>query len=191
MVTSLTLISHASTKALRRTSFPQDEPLDPQAYKKAAAAASLRRAGRVWTGPELRATQTAMALSLPAAVEPALRDCDYGRWRGRSLPDVQADEPGAVTAWLTEPGAAPHGGESITDLLHRVGVWLASTGGDEGHVVAVTHPAIVRAAIVHAIGAPASAFWRIDVAPLTQTELRGNNGVWTLRACGVLISRSD
>lgn len=185
MITCLTLISHASTRALRRAAFPGDEPLDVQGCRKAATAAPLLRAGRGWTGPELRATQTAEALTLVAAVEPALRDCDYGRWCGRSLSEVQTEEPEAVATWLTEPHSAPHGGESILDLLHRVGRWLDATDGDRA--VAVTHPAIIRAAIVHAIGATAYAFWRIDVAPLTRTELRGRNGGWTLRSCGVQI----
>jgi len=184
MATSLTLISHASTRALRRAAFPDDEPLDASAYRKAAAAAPLPRTRSGWTAPERRTTQTAQALALDATVETALRDCDYGRWRGFSLAELQAAEPEAVTSWLAEPNSAPHGGESIVDLLRRIGLWLDELDEAAG-VVAVTHPAIVRAAIVHAIGAAASTFWRIDVAPLTQTELRGGKGRWTLRSSGV------
>ena len=69
-------------------------------------------------------------------------------------------------------------------LLHRVGGRLDAKASMGDHVVAVTHPAIVRAAIIHAIGAAASAFWRIDVAPLTRTELRARNRGWTLRSSG-------
>jgi broad specificity phosphatase PhoE len=184
IVTSLTLVSHASTRALRRALFPCDEPLDPSAFRKASVAESLRHAQHAWTGPERRATQTAQALALEAVTEPALRDCDYGRWRGRSLEELQAEEPEAITSWLTDPHSAPHGGESICDVLHRVGGWLDAKASARGHVVAVTHPAIVRAAIIHAIAAAASTFWRIDVAPLTRTELRARNGGWTLRSSG-------
>jgi broad specificity phosphatase PhoE len=183
-VTSLTLVSHASTRALRRALFPCDEPLDPSAFKKVSAAGSLGRARHTWTGPERRATQTAEALALNAVPEPALRDCDYGRWRGRSLEELQAEEPDAIRAWLTDPHSAPHGGESICGVVHRVGAWLDTRANVGGHVVAVTHPAIVRAAIIHAIGAAASSFWRIDVAPLTYTSLRVRKGGWTLRSSG-------
>jgi broad specificity phosphatase PhoE len=183
MAMSLTLISHASTRALRRAAFPDDEPLDASAYRKAEAAAPLRRAHRSCTAPELRTRQTAEALGLDAAVETALRDCDYGRWRGSSLAELHAAEPASVASWLAEPHTAPHGGESMLDLLRRVGDWLDGLDAAAG-IVAVTHPAIVRAAILHAVGAPASAFWRIDVAPLTQTELRGGKGRWSLRSSG-------
>ena len=184
MLTSLTLISHASTRALRKAAFPCDEPIDPSAYRKAATAGPLRRAQLSWTGPELRTAQTAEALALDAVIEPALRDCDYGRWRGRALAEVQAEEPEAVIAWLTDPLSAPHGGESILDLLARVGAWLDTIASQSGRAVAVTHPAISRAAIVHAIGATAHVFWRIDVAPLTRVELHGRSGGWTLRSSG-------
>jgi broad specificity phosphatase PhoE len=183
-VTSLTLVSHASTRALRRAVFPCDEPLDPSAFRKASAVGSLRHARLAWTGPERRATQTAQALGLDAVTEPALRDCDYGRWRGRSLEELQTEEPDAISVWLTYPHSAPHGGESICGVVHRVGAWLDARANVGSHFVAVTHPAIVRAAIIHAIGAAASSFWRIDVAPLTYTLLRVRNGGWTLRSSG-------
>ena len=187
-VTSLTLISHASTRALRRAAFPADESLDPSAFRKAAGARPLHRTGQAWTGPERRAVQTAEALALKATIEPALRDCDYGRWAGRSLAALQLEEPEAVSAWLGDPGAAPHGGESIGDVLGRVASWLDTLAQRGGRFVGVTHPAIVRAAITHAIGGVPSSFWRIDVAPLTLASLRARGGRWTLRASGSPIS---
>ena len=78
-----------------------------------------------WTGAELRARQTAEALGLSASVQPMLRECDYGRWAGKSLNKIAAHEPAAVDAWLNDPAAAPHGGESILDLIRRVANWLA------------------------------------------------------------------
>jgi broad specificity phosphatase PhoE len=185
MTTRLTLICHASTSALRAAMFPGDEPLDEAGTAKAAAAAgSLRRADRAWTSPERRTMQTAEALRLVAVVEPTLRDCDYGRWTGLRIADLQAQEPDAVGAWMAEPGLAPHGGESVLDLLQRVGRWLTERSCEKGHAIVVTHPAIIRAAIVVVIGASASSFWRIDVVPLSRTDLRGSSGRWTLRSAG-------
>jgi hypothetical protein len=51
-------------------------------------------------------------------------------------------------------------------------------------MLAVCGPALVRAAVVAVLGAPAVAFWRIDVAPLTVTDLRGGPHRWTVRATG-------
>jgi broad specificity phosphatase PhoE len=80
----LILICHASTAAIRGAFFPADEPLDEHGKVSAAAMAGLPKADRWLTAPESRARQTAEALGFVAAVEPALRDCDYGAWRGRS-----------------------------------------------------------------------------------------------------------
>ncbi len=185
MITRLTLLCSLSTSALRTAAFPGDEPIDPLGEADATAGIlSLGRIDQVRTSPALRARQTAEALGLAATVDVALRDCAYGRWTGRSLADMQAEEPDAVTAWITDPAAAPHGGESVLDVLSRVAHWLDDRAGETGHSVAVTHPAVIRAAIVHAIQATPQSFWRIDVAPLSATDLRQHQGHWTLRSMG-------
>jgi broad specificity phosphatase PhoE len=180
----LTLVCHASTSAVRTAAFPLDEPLDPQGQAKAAAlAGALRGVDATLTSPALRARQTAAALLLDATVDPALRDIDVGRWTGRSFADVEGAEPEAVAAWASRPDTAPHGGESVVDLLARVAPWLAARGGQTGRIVAVTHQAVIRAAIVVAIDARPPAFWRIDIAPLCRVILAGDDGIrWTLRA---------
>ncbi len=103
-------------------------------------------------GKGLRADRAA-ALSLDPVVDPMLRDCDYGRWGGRRLTQVQSEQPDGVAAWLVDVDAAPHGGESIRTLLGRVAIWLDEHDRDGGHGVAVTHATVISAAILHAIGA--------------------------------------
>jgi hypothetical protein len=49
-------------------------------------------------------------------------------------------------------------------------------------VLAVVEPDVVRAAVVCALAAPAGVLWRVDVPPLTVTELSGRSGRWNLRA---------
>ena len=39
---------------------------------------------------------------------------------------------------------------------------------------------MVKAAVVHALGAPDEAFWRVDAAPLHTTELHAHDGRWTV-----------
>jgi broad specificity phosphatase PhoE len=183
MSVRLTLICHASTKAVRAVAFPVDEPLDPQGQAKASAlAGTIRRVDAAWTSPALCAMQTATALQLEARVDPALRDIDLGGWAGRSFADVQDTEPDAVAAWIGQSDAAPHGGESVIALLGRVGGWLDTLARVDGRVVAVTHQAVMRAAIVLAIDAKPLSFWRIDVGPLCRVRFRGGMGHWTLRS---------
>jgi broad specificity phosphatase PhoE len=183
IATRMTLVSHAPTLAARSSAFPLDEPIDESATRKMLARSrGFDRGDRVWISPAVRAGQTATLLGLSGTVEPALRDSDYGRWAGRTLEDVQASEPQAVTTWLADPAAAPHGGESVIDLLRRVGSWLDDRRRDPGHAIVVTHAAIVRAAIVHALQAAPQSFWRIDIEPLSRTLLTASHNQWRLRA---------
>jgi broad specificity phosphatase PhoE len=141
------------------------------------------RAHRIVSGPERRAKQTAEALGLSAETAVELRDCDYGAWRGYTLSEVEPRQPEEVLAWLTDPGAAPHWGESILQLITRMGDWLKEQSAVD-HTIAVTHPAVIRSVLVHTLQSPPSSFWRIDIAPLSLTDLRWNGRVWTVRSTG-------
>lgn len=120
-----------------------------------------------------------------------LRDCDYGRWAGRAFNDVQAQEPDAIAEWLRDPAAAPHGGESILELIARVARWLDLQCAAPERTVAITHAAVIRAAILHAIEAPPQSFWRIDVAPLSLARLSGANGRWNLASLGRIEAQGE
>ena len=174
----LRLLCHAPTAATRRAAFPLDEPAEPKGLA-AAARLALPTPGRVLVSPARSARETAAVLGLAVTVDPVLRDCDWGDWRGRTLGEVAAAGPDAVAAWLADPDAVPHGGESLAALAVRVAAWM---DGLSGRVLAVTHPAVVRAAVLHALGAPLACFWRIDAAPLSLVELGRDNARWTLRA---------
>src|SRR5262249_60323506 len=168
MAARLLLICHASTDGVRRSAFPADEALDHRGREKAAALAGrLSPPDHCWTGPELRARQTAQALGLDAQIDLRLRDCDYGTWAGRSLDEVNAEEADAVSQWLADPAAKPHGGESVVDLIDRVAAWLDGLQAMPGRAIAVTHPAVIRSAVVVALEAPPRSFWRIDIGPLS------------------------
>lgn len=174
----LTLVAQAATAATRRAAFPDDGAVEAGALRDVAAvAAVLPGRARAWVSPARAAGETAAALGLAAVAEAALADCDYGSWRGLTLDAVPA---AALAAWLADPGAAPHGGESLAALCARVAGWLDGDLGG-GPAVAVTNAAVVRAAVLHVLGAPAAAFWRIDVAPLSVTRLQRSGGRWTLR----------
>jgi broad specificity phosphatase PhoE len=183
----ITFISHASTSAIRRAAFPSDEPLEDGEFGKLQQIKwNAPKADRILCGPELRTRQTAEGLGLEASSADELRDCDYGSWRGRELSEIQLSNPGNLELWLTDPNTIPHGGESIAHVIDRTRHWL-DISRDAGHVIAVTHPAIIRGAILHALAAPAQAFWRIDIAPVTLTDLRFGGRSWTVRAVGCLL----
>ena len=184
MTTRLSLVCHGPTAANRSIAFPADEPLDPRSLSKLTALSSLRDADRFWTSPALRAVQTAKALLLDATVDPSLRDCDYGRWSGLSFEDVQAREPEALVEWMGDSAASPHGGESTLNVMARVAAWLDEQKKTTGRVVAVTHATVIRAAVIHAIGATSVSMARIDIAPLSVVRLSGHDDRWNLVSLG-------
>lgn len=177
----LVLVRHARTSAVLRAAFPVDEPLD-EAGRAAAAALAGSFPGDLLSSPLRRARETcaAVAPGAPVAEDEALRECDFGTWAGRSLADVHADDPAGVEAWMTDIDASPHGGESLRAFAARVGTWLDGQAALDGRAVAVTHGGVVKAAVVHAMGAPVEACWRVDVAPLRATELHAHDGRWTV-----------
>jgi broad specificity phosphatase PhoE len=189
MTARLTLICHASTDAVRKAAFPADEPIDGRDQADAVELAKrLPRADRCWTSPELRTRQTAELLKLDAISLAQLRDCDYGAWQGHTFAEIVARDPKGIEAWLHDPAAAPHGGESLLSLMQRIAGWLEGEKMMDRRSILVTHASIVRAATVHAIGAPPKSFWRIDVAPLSITRLSGKDGRWNLVSAACVLA---
>ncbi|NYE44297.1 broad specificity phosphatase PhoE [Streptomyces fulvorobeus] len=193
------LIAPAMNSAMREARFGSDappgappgaplhSPLDEAGTRRARAAADrVPDADLFLSGSSTRCLRTAEALGLRPVCEPALADWDMGRWAGKRLSEVSGSEPEGVAAWLADPDAAPHGGESLTGFSARVGGWLDGLGQGGGRVLAVVEPAAVRAAVVHGLGLPPAAFWRLDVAPLTLTELSGRSERWNL-ICGQVL----
>ncbi|AMO59294.1 fructose-2,6-bisphosphatase [Mycolicibacterium phlei] len=180
-VVRLTLVSHAMTDAMSAGRFPTDEPLNALGHRQADAAIELGPVDAAFTGPEKRTRQTAELLGLAAEVDGRLADLDCGRWRGDVLGGVR---PADLAVWLTDPARAPHGGESVVDLIERVRGWLDSVTARRGRLVAVTHPAVVRAALLVVLDAPPKSFWRIDIEPVSRTVLHYRGHAWTLRSSG-------
>jgi len=138
------------------------------------------------------------ALDAVAGIAEWVADPDAAPHGGESLTALLA----RVAAWLAavDPTVAPDGSAGARGWAGAAGgagsaggaaAGAGSAGGGAvGHAVAVTHAAVVRAAVVVTLGAPAAGFWRIDVAPLTATVLRGGPGRWTVRRTALPLDAS-
>jgi broad specificity phosphatase PhoE len=185
MATKLIFISHATTRDLRAATFGGDGALDDVGRRQAErAASSIGRVDQCWSSPALRCTETATILGLTPAIDPRLRECDFGRWSGLRLQQVMLKEPRKLMGWIKNPSSAPHGGETIQQVMDRVSSWMKDRIRDKGVTVAVAHASVIRAAVVHVIEAQLPSFWRIDISPLSRTELRTNGRRWVLRSLG-------
>jgi broad specificity phosphatase PhoE len=182
----VTLIAAARGSSLLDSRFGDDRPLDTAGWRAVEraipalvplAAAELR-----YCSPTPCSRQTGDALGLSPIAQPALRDCDMGRWRGMTLQEVAVHEPEAVELWLADPRSAPHGGEPLLTFITRIGGWLDTRPIDgDGRIVAVTEPSVIRAAMLYALGAPPQSYWRTEVYPLSVVSLSGGRGRWNLR----------
>ena len=114
-----------------------------------------------------------------ADVDPALGSWDLGSWTGLSvaaLPDLER--------WRSDPSFAGHGGESLLDLQDRVTRWLAGWRERPGRWAAVTHGAVVAAAVTSVLRAPPLAVWDLDVSPGSLTELHTTRDGWRVVRVG-------
>ncbi|MFT4003557.1 MAG: histidine phosphatase family protein [Rhizobium sp.] len=182
MKARLSWICHGPTQASRKGRFPDDEPLEARALQRDGLPTfRLGAIDRIWTSPALRARQTATALGLDAVSDAALRECDYGDWRGRSLAELHESDMESLALWMTDLSVAPHGGEPLAAVAGRVGEWMGRRIGEAGHAVAITHATVIRAAVLHVLQAPPAAFWAIDIEPFGIVEMTSDGRRWQLR----------
>lgn len=139
---------------------------------------SVGSPSQVLVGPESRCVSTARLRGFPDPVtDPRLADLDVGDWAGRERDGIDDHD---LLAWLSDPAARPHGGESLEDFRDRTAGVLDSipTGS---RTVLVAHPATIRAALLVALDAPTASFWRVDAGPGHELLLHGRPGRWTVR----------
>ena len=182
MTARLILIAHAETNATRRATFPDGESLTLKGRKTAREQwMALPKRQISLSSPAPAALETASLAGLEAKVDDDLRELDVGGWRGRALGAIAASEPDAFASWIAETTYTGHGGESIATLIERTAAWLSARCEESGTIIAVTHAAVLRAALVAVMGAPASAFWRIDVQPMSMMTYSSDGRRWILR----------
>ncbi|WP_435585952.1 histidine phosphatase family protein [Micromonospora aurantiaca (nom. illeg.)] len=177
--TSLWLVAHAHTPALRQARFAAHTAGLDEGGRRAALvlgqSRSLAAATTCVSSPATAAIETARLISgRDPTIMAGLADADYGRWNGLTLGDVAAEDPDGLRLWRENPNASPHGGETLAAVVDRVGSWLATHLDRGGQILAVTHPVIVRAALLHVMQVPPSNLWQVDVAPGARLHLRSN-----------------
>ncbi|MEV0691353.1 histidine phosphatase family protein [Streptomyces sp. NPDC050388] len=195
MALRVTFVAAAGSSSRLAERFEDDRPLDRAGWSEvqrvAHALLPLAAADLRYCSPNPRSRATGDGLGYAPLVQLALRDCDMGRWRGLTLGEAMAREPEAVDAWLADPRATVHGGESLLDFITRVGGWLDTRPLEEDfRVVAVAEPSVIRAALVYALKAPPATYWNIDVRALSRVSVTGQAGRWSLRIEGVSPQRT-
>ncbi|MBC3193238.1 histidine phosphatase family protein [Pseudonocardia sp. C8] len=124
----VTLLRHGQTEfnAGHRMQGHLDTMLTDEGRAQAAAAAPLlagARFDRIITSDLTRAYDTASAVAeatgLPLSVDKRLRETHLGSWQGRTVAEIEVEQPGAIAAWRSDPRWTPPGGESRVDVVKR------------------------------------------------------------------------
>ncbi|MGH2670163.1 MAG: histidine phosphatase family protein, partial [bacterium] len=136
------------------------------------------RIDRCLSSPARRAVATAEAAGFTPGADPDLAEGDFGSWTGLTLEEVRRLDPEGLALWLKDPEAAPHGGESLATMAARLSRFLGRSSSLPGATLAVTHAGPIRACVALALEAPLQSFWRVDIAPLSVTELRAAERGW-------------
>lgn len=134
-----------------------DIPLSDEGRK---ALAGLRlpaelAGARCHVSPLVRARETASMLGLGDAVEPRLIEMSFGRYEGRTRDELRADpEEGMAANEAQGLDFRPPGGETPREVQARLAPWLDELAEAGGRHVAVTHKAVIRAALALAYDWP-------------------------------------
>ena len=131
----------------------------------------------VVSSPLERCAQTAQAVverqprTTPSSVEADLTECDYGRWQGRRLSELAAEDLWPVVQ--SQPSAVVFpGGESMAGMQARAVAAIrrhdAAVEADHGPGavwVAVSHGDVIKSILADALGMHLDMFQRIEVGP--------------------------
>jgi broad specificity phosphatase PhoE len=133
-----------------------------------------------------RAVETAEVIlrgrDVPLFLAPEMRELSYGQWEGLTYTEVQEQDPEGF-ARLLQAGIdfAPPAGETIEELMLRVTNFVSrvKAAHPRAALVVVGHGGPLRGLILHLLGLPVSAFWRIrlDPASLSILETSDQGGV--------------
>jgi broad specificity phosphatase PhoE len=186
MAPRLLIIAHAATPATHALVFGDQGKLLPGEIR------PLDRRVASWVrGPEEACEATAVGLGGNAEPIPELRGCDFGTWAGRALADVAGDDPAGLEAWLHDPQAAPHGGESLAELINRVGRVVDDHPWPDRRSVLVVTSLVARALLVHALGGAPQVIFHIDIAPLSRALISRSHQMWRLTRLEGIASRQS
>jgi len=157
-------VRHAETiwNRTKRIQGHSDSPLSSHGRRQAARWAALLREmawDRIIASDTGRALATAQiintALQVPLSCDARLREQDWGRWTGKTVPQLEAEQPQALAEQI---GAGwkfrPPGGESRCDVWARshAALALAADKWPGETIMVVTHEGVIKSLIYHLSG---------------------------------------
>lgn len=142
------------------------------------------RIARVVASPLLRCTATATPAAercnVPVETDDRVIEIAHGTWEGRLRDEIAANDPVRYRAWRQDPAqVAFAGGETLAQVRDRWRAFAASFA-PAGPALVVTHDAVVRVALVDALGRDLDAFWEATVENGAYAVFELEGGRWRL-----------
>jgi broad specificity phosphatase PhoE/ribonuclease HI len=183
--TTTLLLRHGETEHTVAKLFSGSGGADPSltpsgSAQAAAAAAALTARGitAVVSSPMRRARETAgivaSSIGLDVHEVDELRECAFGAWEGHSFAEVRERWPRELAEWLRSTSEAPPGGESFDEVDRRVRIARDKLIAryPEGIVLVVSHVTPIKTLVRVALGAPASALYRMELSAASLSEIQ-------------------
>ncbi len=142
----------------------------------------------VLTSPMTRCQETARivaaALGVSIVVDRDLREMDFGRWEEMTFDEVQERYPDDLRRWTQSAGASPTGSSetfaAVVDRMGAVAERFASRYAGAS-VLAVTHITPVKALVAHALGAPPTALFHMELSSACFSRISYTGGDASVR----------
>jgi broad specificity phosphatase PhoE len=172
----IALVRHGETDSNRapvRVQGRLDVPLNDRGREQAHELARRlladgERFASLYCSDLARSRETATILGAAVGLEPVVdarfAETDRGDWQGRTLAEIERDEPDAFAAWRAAgAGFRFPGGESLGEQMERVVAGLAELRAAPLPALVVCHGGTIRVALCHARGVGLEAFHDWDV----------------------------
>ena len=131
----------------------------------------------VVTSPVRRTRESADILAerfgVGSVEEPGFAEMEFGTWDGLSFEEVRDQRPDEMESWLGSLDVAPGGGESFREVEKRVldGLSRVLERYAGKTVVVVSHVTPIKTLVAHAVDAPLSALFRMELSTASVSVL--------------------
>ena len=129
----------------------------------------------------------------PVKLDARLRETHLGEWQGRTVAEIEAEQPGAIAAWRSDPAWTPPGGESRIEVVRRSLPVVEEldeeyAGSPDATVVLVAHGGLIAGLVCGLLALPAStwpAIGGIGNCRLATVARRADHPRWRLAGYNV------